>query len=181
MAARLRGTARNAGRLYAVLGATPPGPAERLDFNRDELSGKSADEIMDRVVEAVSPVEGALDDEESRKAVRDALSELLEQYPEADLLNLSEEQRLFAVERYIGENVYGRFASDFGPKILAKFASATAAVELLRQVRDYIKETVSAAFRKVRAAGATVRARLIRSIAHAALVEACAVFEQEAT
>ena len=48
---------------------------------------------MDAIVEAVRPADGTQDAEANRAAIKDALSELLTMFPDADLLNLTEDQR----------------------------------------------------------------------------------------
>ena len=52
------------------------------------------------------------DAEASRAAIKNALSELLTMFPEADLLKLSEDQRAFAIERFVAIDVYRRFQLD---------------------------------------------------------------------
>lgn len=176
---RFGGTARTAGALYGALttaaAGQAAGPGSPLDPTL--LAGHSADEIMDAVVEAVRPVDGTQDAEASRSSIHDALSELLKRFPKADLLNLSEEERLFAIERYIAFDVYKRFSLDVGKAVQEKAPSITMALQRLREVKDYIKETVSASFRKVRAAGHTLNARQIVQTARTALQEAFKVFE----
>ena len=105
----------------------------------------------------------------ARAAIKDALSELLTMFPEADLLNLSEDQRGFAIEHFVAIDVYRRFHLDLGKTIQDKAPTATVALARLKEVKNYIKETVAAAFRKLRAAGsrrddgARQRIRSIRS------------------
>ena len=131
---------------------------------------------MNAVVEAVRPIDGTQDAEASRAAVRDALSELLTRYPDATLLELTDDQRLFAVERYLAHDVYRRFSLDVGKVILGKAPTAPAGLARLKEVKDYIKETVSAAFKRVRAA-ATLGQQKISQLASSALKEAFTVFE----
>jgi hypothetical protein len=116
---------------------------------------------MDALVEAVRPINGTQDAESSRQAIRDALSELLTRFPEADLLNLSEDQRVFAIERYVAFDVYNRFRLDVGKAIQDNAPGVAAALARFKEVKDYIKQTVSAAFRQVRAAGQALNARRI--------------------
>ena len=93
-------------------------PDSPLDPGR--LAGRSARDIMDAVVEAVRPVDGTQDAEASRQAVNEGLSDLLDRYPDADLLNLHEEQRLFVIERFIAQDVYNRFILDVGKAVQDK-------------------------------------------------------------
>jgi hypothetical protein len=176
---RLGGTARTAGALYGALSAATTGQASGTGSSLDPavLAGRSADEVMSAVVEAVRPVDGTQDGEASRAAIGKALSELLTQYPDADLLNLSEEQRLLAVERFIAWDVFNRFELDLGKTIQEKAPSVASALSRLREVRDFITQIIAAEFRKLTANAAALGTRKIASIVRDALGKAVAVFE----
>jgi hypothetical protein len=104
---------------------------------------------MDAVVEAVRPVDGTQDAEASRQAIREALSELLSRFPNADLLDLSEDERAFVVERYVALDVYNRFNLDVGNAIRDNAPDSASVLHRLKEVKDYIRETVSAKFRQL--------------------------------
>lgn len=175
-AQRFGGTANTAGALYGVLsGAGTPDAEDRLD--RSLLAGRSADDVMDAVVASVRPVDGTQDTEASRKSIRDSLAELLERFPDADLLNLTEEQREFAIERFVALDVFHRYALDIGKKISERAPSARVASARLKEAQDYVREVVSAAFRRLRQAGQRLAAGRIVGIVHSALLETFQVFE----
>jgi hypothetical protein len=146
-------------------------------LDRALLSGRSANEIMDAVVEAVRPVDGTQDAEASRTAIKGCLSEVLVRFPDANLLELSEEQRALAIELYVALDVFQRFALDLGKTIQDKAPTASAALGRLKDVKDYVKETVSSAFRRLRAAGKTLSAGRVSQIVQRALLDALQVFE----
>ena len=95
---RFGGTATTAGALGVALAALAAGqaasPGSPLD--PDLLAGRTAEEVMYAVVEAVRPVDGTQDAEAERSSILDALSELLTRFPNADLLDLDGEQRNYA-------------------------------------------------------------------------------------
>lgn len=132
---------------------------------------------MNAVVEAVRPVDGTQDAEASRAAVKDALSELLTRFPDAMLLDLTEDQRVFAVERYVALDVYRRFFLDVGKAIQDKAPSLKAGLSRLKEVRDYIKETVSAACRTLRESKQQLTSGRVATLVQAALKEAFHIFE----
>ena len=113
-AQRFGSTAATAGALGGALAGVASGhpalPGSPLDPAL--LAGRSVNEVMDAVVEAVRPVDGTQDAEAERAAIRDALSELLTRFPEADLLNLDPDQRGFAIERFTAIDVFRRFELD---------------------------------------------------------------------
>jgi hypothetical protein len=132
---------------------------------------------MDAVVEAVRPIDGTQDAEAARAAIRDSLADLLTRFPDADLLNLDDEQRTFAIERYTAFDVFRRFDLDVGQTIRDKAASATMALSRLKEVRDYVRETVAASFRRLRDAGRTITAGRVSQVVRDALRETFQVFE----
>jgi hypothetical protein len=176
---RFGGAARTAGALYGALSSVAAGQAAApgSPFDPALLAGRTANEIMDAVVETVRPVDGTQDTEASRLAIRDALSDLLNRFPDANLIELSEVQREFAIERYIAFDVYNRFRLDVGNAIEKNASTAATALARLKEIKDYIKEVVSGAFRRVRAAGAALNARRIAQVVKQGLGEAFRVFE----
>jgi len=176
---RFGGTASTAGALYGALsnvaGGQPAAPGSPLDPVL--LAGRSAREVMDAVVEAVRPADGTQDAEASRAAIKNALSELLTMFPEADLLKLSEDQRTFAIERFVAIDVYRRLQLDLGKTIQDKAPTATVGLARLKEVKNYVKETVASAFRKLRAAGNQVTTARVNEFVRSALSESFQVFE----
>ena len=178
---RFAGTAQTAGVLYGALSPTERTQASLPGGNLDiaVLSGRSAIDVMDAVVEAVRPTDGTQDAEASRAAIKEALSELLTKFPDAALLDLTEAQRMFAVERYVDLDVYHRFWLDVGKTIQDKAPSVKAGLARLKEVKDYIKETVAAAFKKAGGAAALTRQKVAK-LAQDALKETFTVFESYA-
>jgi hypothetical protein len=172
---RFGSTVSTARSLYNTLLPATFGPGQQLDAAL--LAGKSAQEVMDALVEAVRPIDGTQDTEAGRYAIRDALCELLTQYPNADLINLNDAQRIFTIERYVAFDVYRRFELDLGKTIVDKAPSATVALSRLKQVRDYIKETVAASFRKLEGGGHTINAIRVSRVVRDALSDTFQVFE----
>lgn len=176
---RFGGTATTAGALGGALarvaGGQPPEPGSLLDPAL--LAGRNVQEIMNAVVEAVRPVDGTQDAEAERAAIRDALTELLTRFPDADLLSLDSEQRDFAIERFTAIDVFRRFELDVGKTIVEKAPTAVTALSRLKEVRDYVKQSVAAAFRKLRDAGRGLTSGRISHVVRDALRETFAVFE----
>lgn len=163
-------TARSLGR------ALDPSSTES-GLDRALLQGKSADVIIDAVVEAARPQDGTLDAEASREAIRHALSDLLRDHVDADLLNLSDTQREFVIENYAAHDVYRRFALDVGKHLVDNAPTATIGLARLKQVRNYIRQTISESFRRLREAGQAMTTTNVRATVAHALADSLAVFE----
>lgn len=176
---RMGGTAQTAQALYSALSGGQGNPATATGSPLDPAltAGRSADEVMDAVVEAVRPVDGTQDAEASRTSIKDALSEVLNQFPDADLLNLQPEQREFAVERFVAGDVFRRIDLDIGRTIREKAPNAATGLGRLKEVREYVRETVSASFRQLRETGQRLAAGRITQIVQSAIRETFQVFE----
>jgi hypothetical protein len=180
---RFEGTARTAGSLYGALSGLATGaPGEFTGvIDRTSLQGRTAREVIDAVIEAVRPVDGTQDAEASREAINEALSDVLERFPDADLLALSEEQRDLVIEMYTAEDVFRRLQLDLGKHIHDKSASVSDALSRLGQIRDYVREVVAAAFKRLRDAGTKLQNGHIASVVRSALAAALEVFELRRT
>ena len=173
---RFGGTAQTAGSLDHTLYSTASGSAD-APVKVAALAGRSTEEIATAIIEAVRPIDGTQDAEAERAAIHDAMSDLLTEYPNADLLNLSASEREFVIERFAAIDVARRFELDVGKHLLEKAATATVAMARLKQMRSYIAETVAASFRKLKEQGRTITAGRVARVVQAALRETFEVFE----
>ena len=177
MARRMGGTAATAGRLNGVLqsGRAPDG----TDI-RDAIlaGGHDVNVVLDAIVDVASPADGTQDRECSRHAIRDALSDLLVRFPDADFLALSDNERSFVIERYTALDVYGRFCLDLQKHIMAKSPDPATGLRRLKQVREFIAEHVAAAFRSIRERGTPATTSDITRLTREALRATFGVFEE---
>ncbi|MCA1536181.1 hypothetical protein I6F21_26990 [Bradyrhizobium sp. NBAIM03] len=173
---RFGGTAQTAGALSHALYSTANGAAD-APVDATALAGRSAEDIATAIIEAVRPVDGTQDAEAERAAIHDAMSDLLAQYPDADLLNLSNIERDFVIERFSAIDVARRFELDVGKHLLEKAATATVAMARLKQMRTYIVEAVAASFRKLKDHGRMLTAGRVARIVQDALRDTFEVFE----
>lgn len=179
-ARRMGGTSQTAQALYSALSggvifAEGAGGNEVVDAKLS--AGRSADEIMDAMIEAVKPVDGTQDTEASRASIKDALSDVLKQFPDADLLNLEPEQRELAIERFVAAEVFRRIDLDLGRTIREKAPNATTGLRRLKEVKGYVKEVVAESFRKLKNTGQSLITGRVAQIVQNAISETFQVFE----
>jgi hypothetical protein len=182
-ARRLGGTTRTAARLYSALSSlSAGGPATPgIPIDRTLLAGRSAEQVLDAVVDAVRPVDGTYDAESNRKAVRDALSEVLHRHPEAELENLNEEQRLLAVEAFTANDVFNRMIADVGKTIKARAPSTPQALIRLKEIQSYIRQVVAAEFRSLVPVATHLSSARLQGVVRRTLQNAIDVFESYLT
>lgn len=151
--------------------------ASGVELDPAVLAGRSADEVMDAITDAVRPVDGSQDAESSRAAIQDALAETLERFPDADLLNLTEEQKEYVTEVFVAGEIYGRLLLDVGTKVIENAPSTSAALVRLREIRDYIRETVAEAFRGLNERGVSLSKSRVSTVVSEAINDTFVVFE----
>lgn len=162
-AARMAGTSRTAGRLHGVLDALSRGEAlpPELGLDAASLAGRDAKEIGDAIAEAIRPSDGTLDAEATRDAIAQALSDLVDEVPGADLNSMTPEQIDLVIERYVAYDLSRHIELDVGSHIQEKAPDAATAVSRIEDMKGYVRECVAAQFRAARTAGR----RLTRSAA----------------
>jgi hypothetical protein len=179
MSRRLGGTARTAGRLNGLLqaggGTGPAGDAIRDAVLR---GGSDVGAVLDAIADAASPVNGTQDAETSRRSVRDSLTDLLERYPDADLLGLSDPQRAYVIERFTAHEVYGRFLLDLQQAVIKAAGDPQTALSRLRQIREFIAAEVSSAFQSIRDRGNPATTVDVTRLTAQALKATMTVFEE---
>lgn len=176
---RFGGTARTAGSLFGAL--SPPGAGartpERDAFEQACRAGGTPEAIVTTLVEALRPVDGTQDAEAERKSLAEALADFLRQFPNVDMLNLTEPQRLSIVARYVALDVYRRFFLDVGKTIIDNAPTYATGVARVKEAKEYIRETVQAAFDRLKNAGSGLTSKRIVTLVARALKDAIEVFQ----
>lgn len=172
-ASRMGSTGSTAQRLS---GALDPNAANAV-LNRAILAGRTVDEVLDAVVEAVQPHDGTQDAESSRESIRDAMVDLLDEHPNVDLLDLTEAQREFVVEKYAVNDVFRRFELDMGKQMLEKAPTPAVALKRMQEAKDYISTVIAQSFKDLADQGRRPTADTVRSVVMTAIEESFRVFE----
>jgi len=148
-ARRMGGTASVAGKLYGGLEGFRAGEARPAELGLDKaaLSGKPAREVGDRIIDSVCPVDGSQDTEARRDSLSRSISELAEQFPNLDLTALTPEQIDLLLERFVAFDLCHRIELDVGKAIFLKAANPAIAVKRIEEMRQYVREKISAFFR----------------------------------
>lgn len=179
-ARRMGGAATRSGVLFETLSGLSAGtfnPAQ-LGFDAAGLAGRSAREIIDRVARFVSPSDGTQDAESSQRAVNAALSDLLANDPNVDVTSLTEQQIEWILERHIVHEIVQRIDLDVGKAILANALSPASAIDRMKEIREYVEEAVSLAFRAQRKVGRPVDGSAAARLTSKIIQETFSVFEE---
>ncbi len=149
---RMAGTVRRASALYSALNSLSRGTQPEVDMGIDpaRLAGRPAREIVDRLALAISPSDGSLDSEASRRSITQALCKLILREPSVDLAALTAEQIELALELFISEEICIRIDVDIGNTVLTRAPSLAKAMERLEQMYRYVRQKVAESFRRRR-------------------------------
>ena len=147
---RMAGTARKAGALYGVLHALSSGTTPSVDLGIDaaRLAGRPAREIVDRIAETLSPIDGTQDSEASRNSISQALCELIRREPTADLTALTREQIELSMELFISADIFRRIELDVGKTVFDRAPDPVTAIRRLGEMDRYARQAVAASFRR---------------------------------
>ena len=129
------------------------------------------------IIEAVRPIDGTQDSEASRESIKDALSELLDKNPDADLLELDDNDKYLVIETFLAADIYQRIALDVGKHIQNKAPNAAAGVSRLKQIKEYVRETVKSSFKKVGNNLSSLSQNQVTLLARSVLEDTYEVFE----
>jgi hypothetical protein len=179
-AARMGQAATSASRAFDVLTRLAEGTAtpDRLGFDPRTLAGRSADDVVDALVDGICRGDTTLDDAAGRQAVSEALSEVIEADPNFDPLALPPEAIDEVYLRTVSYHVFSNLMLDIGTA-LQKAAAGDYALFNDRRVtiRDTIREIFRERLRAVRGAGQTVTTATSDAIARNAIQQVMDVFE----
>lgn len=134
------GTARRAGTLSGIAGGSPSFAEIRERIRQSISKDADAFELIAAIASAASPLDGTLDSERSQQAASEAMQFLLDCFPDADLLNLTVNQRETLLERFLALDCFALFYAENGKHLLMKCDLQTGATRI-REIKDYFCET----------------------------------------
>ena len=177
--ARMAATARTAGGLYGVLDSLRSGTPLPAGVALDpaQFAGKSQREVADLITQALRPVDGSQDSDAARDAVSRALSELLEQDPDANLTDLDPAQIDQIVESYIAHDLAHRIELDVGKAVLDKAPNYAEGVERLEEMKAYVRQEIARAFRARESIGQKLSQQNAAALSSAVLRDTFEIFE----
>ncbi|MFO1459470.1 MAG: Qat anti-phage system associated protein QatB [Verrucomicrobiota bacterium] len=147
--ARFGNSARIGGSFYNVLDGlrVADGRPGGVGLDRQALLLLPANEVAERIVEAIAPTDGSQDREANREALAHAMSSLLAQDPNVNLLELNAEQIDILVTGFLAEDLWRRIDLDVGQALFEKVDAATA-ISRSEEMRRFVLQTMNASFRQ---------------------------------
>lgn len=117
-----------------------------------ELKDKnaSARKVINTIIEAVCPNGGSLDEQSSQDSGTVALSEFMDENPDADICNLTDDQIWFLAGMYLSNETFSRIQVDIGQWFEKQEISDGERVDRANDMREFIQSDISAQINKLR-------------------------------
>lgn len=179
-AQRMRASTRSAANLFGFLQSTRNGTDPDINTWVASLTGRgaSAQEIIDEIIQRVAPQGGSPDETSLRDSMAQAMQDLLENQPNADLLHLEDGDIWFLIESFLGHEVFSRLCLDIGQVFENSSLSPLDRVVRMKEMRDYLKAEVITQVEHLRQLAPTAAATdQLRTILQTALRNTFSVYE----
>ncbi len=120
-----------------------------------ELQGRgaNANEIIDTIIDNVCPNGGSLDEVSCRDSGRFALSEFMNQNPDADISKLTDDQIWSLTGTFLGNEAFSRVQLDIGQSFEKQDVSAVERVNRMNEMKEYLQSEISAQLNRLRSSG----------------------------
>lgn len=109
--------------------------------------GRDVNEVLAAIAGILAPDGATKEEAAARDAISETLQNLFERFMDEGrdltaLENMTREDIAAAIETCIGSYIYNRWLGDLGIKIEEHAITATEAVRLEREMREFVRETV---------------------------------------
>lgn len=120
-----------------------------------ELQGRgaNANEIIDTIINNVCPNGGSLDEVSCRDSGRFALSEFMDQNPDADISKLTDDQIWSLTSTFLGNEAFSRVQLDIGQSFEKQDVSAVERVNRMNEMKEYLQSEISVQLNRLRNSG----------------------------
>ena len=145
VARRMRTSTKTASNFFNTFRSLRDDTTFSLGKEISELKNRGADasEIIDAIVDHVCPKGGSVDEVSCRDSGTSALSEFMDQNPDADFGNLSDDQIWSLTAIYLGNEVFNRIQMDIGQAFEKQDVPYVDRVTRLNDMREYIQSEIA--------------------------------------
>ena len=152
---RMRTSAKVAANFFQTFQALRDNDNFALSKILSELQrrGANANEIIDTIIDNVCPNGGSLDEISCRDSGRFALSEFMNQNPDADISKLTDDQIWSLTSAFLGNEAFSRIQLDIGQSFERQEVSAVERVDRMNEMKDYLQSEISAQLNRLRNSG----------------------------
>lgn len=179
VASRMRASTKAGAELFAFLSTVSGGRSQQARAWVAELraTGATADDVVNAIVRELAPPGGSADEESLRDSMASALSDLLVEDPNLDLLSLREDDIWSLMNLFLAAEVANRVCFDIGQSFESSGVDPATAILREQEMRSFIRSEVSATVATLRAGTANPTRAQLDTLMQAAVQTTFAVFE----
>jgi hypothetical protein len=151
-AARMRVSTRSAASLISLLQTARDGSDPIVNQWISSLIARnpSVQDVINEVIQQVTTSGGSLEEESCKDSMAQAMSELMENQPDIDLLNMNDGDIWTLVELFLSYEACNRLQLDIGQLFESSKLAPREVVVRINEMRDYLKAELSAQMRSLR-------------------------------
>ncbi len=147
-ARRIAPATKALGTLFSAIGAaqgsgTTVPETGGLTLDLAQLTGAPVEQAIEAILDVLCPPGGPTDAEMVRAAMNEALAQMLASETTFDAAEITRDDAIVLLERYIGETLYSRIAVD-GSKAFERTTDPVALVRAENELRTFIAASVGA-------------------------------------
>jgi hypothetical protein len=178
-AARMRTSTRSAAGLISLLQTARDGSDPIINQWVSSLVARnpSAQDVINEVIQQVTTSGGSLEEESCKDSMAQAMSELMENQPDIDLLNMNDGDIWTLVELFLSHEACSRLQLDIGQLFESSRLTPREVVARINDMRDYLKAELSAQMRSLRQANGNPLPGQLESTMRQALQNTFTVYE----
>lgn len=139
----------------------------------------SAHEIAEEIIEQVISVGGSLEEESCRDSMAQAMSELLSDNPDINLVNMDNDSIWTVLELFIANEAFNRVNLDMGQLFESAKYSPKEAVLRMNEMREYLKSEISAQIQDLKENTSNPTKGEINTLLQSAIQITFEVFEED--
>ncbi len=145
LAHRMRHSTATGAKLAQFLTSTnSPKDAAVKAWVKDIVDRKlTGQDLIDAIIQQVAPSAGSKDEESCADSMARALSEFLDKNPDSDVLNLDATDIREITESFLANEACHRLTNDIGQVLESEKISLKESLDLLNEMRDYLKADLS--------------------------------------
>jgi len=138
----------------------------------------TANELIDAIIDRVTTEGGMIDEESIKDSMANAMSDLLEENPNIELLNLGDDESWDLIENFLSYEASNRLQLDIG-QLLERTLTPTEVVQRTDEMYDYLKAEISAQLQPYKSSDRHPDINKLNAVIHQALESTFIVFEGE--
>lgn len=180
VAKRMRASTSSVSRLVSFLRDVKDSTIPAIKDWAQNLMSKSptANEVIDAIINRVTDEGGIIDEESIKDSMANAMSDLLEQNPTIELLNLGDDESWDLIEGFLAYEASSRLQLDIG-QLLERTLTPIEMVQRIDEMRDYLKSEISAQLQPYKSSDKHPDIGKLNAVIQQALESTFIVFEEE--